>query len=87
MKRNTIEHSVRASNRYCPECRQQKKHNILIRETGKECGAFGYQIAELLGISVESYTRMMRHELPMSEQEEIADLIRKEFGKQEVDNG
>lgn len=79
MKMNETALNRRAVTRYTPSGRSREKHNALIRDTARECGCFGYEVAELLGCSIDKYTRMMRHEMPISEQQKIADLIRKEF--------
>ena len=85
MNGNKTKHYERVIKRYIPNGRLRKKHNLLIRDTAKECGAYGYEVAQILGMSVETYTRMMRHELPMNDQEIIAFKIRETFGK-EVNN-
>lgn len=80
MRFNGNAQDKRAMNRYKPNGRSREKHNLLVRNTADECNAFGYEVAELLGWSVEKWTRMMRHELPIDEQRKIADMIRKEYG-------
>ena len=52
------------------------KHNIKIRETLEANGLFLYELADLLGKSEPTITRMMRKELPEEEQERIISMIK-----------
>ena len=52
--------------------------NMKIRSAKKEKNIFQWQLAELLGVSEATFTRMMRRELPEDEQEKIVSLIKAE---------
>ena len=61
--------------------RTTTKKNIAIRNSLKKYGLYAYSLAELLGVSEATVTRMMRHELPKDEQSRIIKLIEKEGKK------
>lgn len=50
--------------------------NVMIKRTLAETGMYRWELADILGCSVETVTRRLRHELPQSEQERICKLIR-----------
>ena len=50
--------------------------NKIIKAAQREKRMFGYEIARLLKVSESTFGRMMRDELPIEKQEEIADKIR-----------
>lgn len=52
--------------------------NLAIRNALKRCGLYSYNLADILGVSEATITRMMRHELPRDEQNRIINLIEKE---------
>lgn len=62
---------------------QTIKKNIAIRNSLKKHGLYAYSLADLLGVSEATITRMMRHELPKDEQKRIIGLIEKEANKNE----
>ncbi len=49
--------------------------NKLIREAQKATRTYGYETARLMGVSISTYTRKMRSEMPLPEQQRIAQLI------------
>lgn len=49
--------------------------NLDIRAEAKEKGVFLYEIAEKLGISDPTMTRLLRHELPQKKKEDIKEII------------
>lgn len=49
--------------------------NKIIRDAQYQKRIFGYQTAEILGISVSTFTRLMRKEQPEELQKEIAEMI------------
>ena len=59
--------------------REQK--NISIRNALKKYGFFVYDLEHILNVSESSITRMMRRELPKTEQDRIIKLIDKEGKK------
>ena len=69
--------------RYRPNGRTDTKHNLMIRETLEQTGTFYYELADLLGKSPSTITVMLRHEMPIDEQEKICELIRQHAGKGE----
>lgn len=60
-----------------------KNNNQIIRKAIEDERIYAYEVAELLGVSEATYGRMMRKELPVSEQKRIAKMIKeKTNGKQ-----
>ena len=53
------------------------KNNLLIRNALKECQMPQWKLAELLGCSEMSITRMFRKEIDHDRQMEIVELIKK----------
>lgn len=51
--------------------------NLMIKQTLSETGMYRWELADILGCSVETVARKLRHELPVEEQHRICDLIRK----------
>lgn len=49
--------------------------NTEIRETAKQSGVFLYAVADKLGISEPTMTRLLRHELPDEKKKEIKSII------------
>ncbi|MCM1166048.1 MAG: hypothetical protein NC299_10685 [Lachnospiraceae bacterium] len=49
--------------------------NIDIRTAAKESGVFLYAVAERLGISEPTMTRLLRHELPAEKKSQIKSII------------
>ncbi len=60
----------------------KEEKNRIIRDAQFKKRLYGYQVAELLGISESTFTRMMRSELPKDEQKRIANVIKKAEVKQ-----
>jgi len=54
----------------------RNKTNIPIREECKKNGVYLWEVAELMGISPQTMSIKLRHELPADEQEWIINLIR-----------
>ena len=52
------------------------KKNMKIRSAAKESGVYLWQIADGLKISVDSFNRKLRHELPDTDQERILEIIK-----------
>lgn len=59
----------------------RKTTNYIIRDAQMKTGAYGFEVAKLLGMSESTYLRRMREELPVEEQIRIAELITTEFKK------
>lgn len=76
MEKNRIAVNQHATTRYRPNRRNENKKNLLIRETCEQTGTFYYELADILGKSPSTITVMLRHELPIDEQERIVALIR-----------
>lgn len=53
----------------------KQKNNPIIQEAKESKRLFNYEIAKILGVSEMTYYRMMRSELPVNEQKEIAKQI------------
>ena len=51
--------------------------NSIIKEELKNNGWTFWQLADALGVSEATITRMMRHELPEEKREEILTIIRR----------
>lgn len=49
--------------------------NTDIRTEAKQAGVYLYAIAERLGISEPTMTRLLRHELPESKKQQLKDII------------
>lgn len=54
---------------------KHKKTNEVIRESLSRNKVYQWQLAEHLGIAEYTLTRMLRHELPIEQQEEICKEI------------
>ncbi len=54
--------------------------NIKIRHAMMDLNVKQYELAKMLGISVNTLVRKMREELPEAEQDEIIALMKKERG-------
>jgi hypothetical protein len=54
---------------------RRPKKNMIIRTAAAEKGLYAYEVAELLEISLDTYMRHMRKEMPVEEQHRIAKLI------------
>ena len=52
--------------------------NARVRETLKQHKMYQWQLADLMGISEPSFTRLMRHELSEEKQKEMISLIETE---------
>lgn len=52
-------------------------NNLLIRIAMTESGTRQWEAAQILGVHESTFSRMLREELPELEQQQIADLIRK----------
>lgn len=76
MEKNRNAVNQHATIRYRPNGRAESMHNMLIRETLQQTGTFYYELADLLGKSPSTITVMLRHELPIQEQERIVALIK-----------
>lgn len=55
--------------------RKREKANIDVRNYAKQNGVYLWEIAEGLGISIESFTRLMRHELQEEQKKEMFVVI------------
>lgn len=56
---------------------KREKNNLIIRNAIKEAGVRYWNVAEdILHISDNKFSMMLRHELPINEQQEIADKIK-----------
>ncbi len=53
-----------------------RKKNMRVRDALKEFGFTQWQLADLLGISVDTLCRRMRYELPEEEQDRYIALIK-----------
>lgn len=51
--------------------------NLEIRRSIKKAGLFQWQVAEKYGVSESQFSRMLRHDLPSEEQEQILAIIQK----------
>ncbi len=51
------------------------KKNTKVREAAKAAGVCMWQVAEALGMQESSFSRKLRHELPMREVEQILGII------------
>ena len=60
------------------DAKQPMKNNLIIREAVSESGMRYWQLADLMCIRPETLSRKLRHELPVTEQKAIVELIRKE---------
>lgn len=78
MKRDSIAVDSRFTECYRPSGRRNADNNLMIREALRENNIRQWQLADLMGIREETLSRMLRHELPTSEQMEIVKLIRKD---------
>ena len=52
-----------------------RETNARVREALKKHKMYQWQLADLMGISEPSFTRLMRHELPEEKQNEMISLI------------
>lgn len=77
MKHDSRATDAKYANCYKPD-RRQKDNNLLIREALRQYGLHQWQLAEMLGMREEALSRMLRHELPIAEQNELIKIIRKE---------
>ncbi len=57
---------------------RQRGNNLLIREALREYGLCQWELADIMGVREETLSRMLRRELPISEQYAIIALIGKE---------
>ena len=53
-----------------------KSKNEIIEAARRKRRMYAYEVARILGISVSTYERMMRTELPAEQQKEIARKIK-----------
>lgn len=60
--------------------------NLDIRAEAKEKGVFLYEIAEKLGISDPTMTRLLRHELPQKKKEYIKGIISEISAEKALEN-
>ena len=60
--------------------------NPLIRSACRKYRVYGYEAAKLMGISVSTYTRLMREDLSESDQKEIVKLIEDYASRRDSDN-
>lgn len=58
--------------------KKKQSNNLIIREALKESGLCQWQLADLMQMREDTLSKMLRYELPESEQIAIAKLIRKE---------
>lgn len=65
-----------AENRLTATRKSNDTVNLMIKRTLAETGMYRWQLADLLGCSVETVQRRLRHELPESEQRRICEMIR-----------
>ena len=56
---------------------KREQTNMPIRRALAETGLYRWQLADLLGCSVETVQRMLRHELTEAESQRIVNLIKK----------
>lgn len=75
MKQTTI--SRTAENRLKATRKNNDTVNLMIKRTLAETGMYRWELADVLGCSVETVQRRLRHELPQDEQHRICELIRK----------
>lgn len=54
---------------------RNKDNNKIIRDARNQKRMYSYEVADLLGVSENTFCRWMRKELPLDEQKRIADLI------------
>ena len=52
-----------------------RKNNLIVRRTIEKHGMYQWQAAEKCGMTEDGFSRKLRHELPISEQERIVMLI------------
>lgn len=64
---------------YRPTSDRSLQNNLLIRETICKHGLRYWQVADLLNVSANTLSRMLRHELDKSEQQRICRLIEEGF--------
>ena len=57
--------------------------NARIRKAAQEAGVYLWQIAEKLGINDGNFSRKLRRELPVDEQEKIMGIIRELSAKKQ----
>lgn len=58
--------------------RKNKDKNVEVRAAMKNSGVFQWEIAERLGVSEATVSRMLRHELPPEQKAEILRAIESE---------
>ena len=56
-----------------------ENNNMVIRNVMKTTGLKQWQVADALGVSEWKFCRMLRHELPMEEQDKIVELMCKKM--------
>lgn len=61
--------------------------NVDIRTEAKRAGVFLYAIADKLGISEPTMTRLLRRELPEDRKAQIKDIISEIAAEQRTDTG
>lgn len=54
---------------------KQAKNNIRIREALGKAGVRQWELAEIMGVREERLSKMLRHELPTEQQNELLTLI------------
>lgn len=59
--------------------------NVDIRTEAKQAGVFLYAIAERLGVSEPTMTRLLRHELPESKKQQLKGIIAELAAEQRTD--
>lgn len=64
-----------ASNRLTATRKRTQTNNFMVRQALSNTGMYYWELADILGISVETLRRRLRHELPTDEQKRICELI------------
>lgn len=58
--------------------------NLDVRAAVKSAGVYFWQVAEALGMRDDTFSRKLRHELPVEEKEQIFSIIKQMSAEKEV---